>query len=59
LPEHAGIGIDTSRLPKAVDIGNAQSKFEIHWSINITPSKTLTASRIEKINHVSTTWDEQ
>lgn len=47
-----------SQPPKKVDIGSGQSNFEIHWSINITPSKKLTASRIEKINFVSTTWDE-
>ncbi len=55
LPTLANIG---SQPPKKVEIGIGQSKFEIHWSVNITPSKKLTAPRLEKISFVSTTWDE-
>jgi hypothetical protein len=40
-------------------MGKGQSKFEIHWSVNITPTKKLTVPRIDKISFVSTTWDEK
>jgi hypothetical protein len=43
---------------KKVEIASGQSNFEIHWSVNITPSKKLTAPRVEKISFVSTTWGE-
>ena len=55
LPTLANIG---AQPLKKVEIGSGKSNFEIHWSVNITPSKKLTAPRIEKIRFVSTTWEE-
>lgn len=54
LPTLANIGAPL----KKVEISSGKSNFEIHWSVNITPSKKLTAPRIEKIRFVSTTWEE-
>jgi len=55
LPTLANIG---AQPLKKVEIGSGKSNFEIHWSVNITPLKKLTAPRIEKIRFVSTTWEE-
>lgn len=63
LPKLAGLstgGIAVGIPPrKKVEMGNGQSIFEINWSVNITPTKKLTAPRIENISFISTTWDEK
>ena len=40
-----------------IDMGKGSSSFEVIWSVNITPTKKLTAPKVEEIKFVSTTWE--
>jgi len=46
-------------ISRKVKVSDGQSRFEIHWSANITQKKRLTVPRIDKIQFVSTKWDEE
>jgi hypothetical protein len=43
---------------KKVDVAKGQTKFEIHWSVNVTQAKKLTSPHIDKIHFVLTKWGE-
>jgi hypothetical protein len=42
-----------------VDVATGSSLFEVHWSVNITQRKKLTKPKIEKIQFISTKWNEK
>lgn len=44
---------------KKVEVDNGQSRFEIHWSVNITQTRKLTSPVVEKIEFVGTKWGEE
>ena len=44
------------RLEKQ-EIRTGRTKFQVHWSVNITQSTHLTSPRIEKLELIGTEWD--
>lgn len=56
FPNRSGTQQNISRKVKVSD---GQSRFEVHWSANITQNKKLTVPRIDKIQFVSTKWGEE
>lgn len=59
----SGLSAGLSGLPalppmRKVDVGSGKTIFEIHWSVNITSAKKLSAPQIDKIVFVATKWDE-
>lgn len=53
-----GMGSALAGEQNRVEVGNGYTNFEISWSVNITPTKKLTNPKIDKIQFVSTKWDE-
>ena len=57
-------GIDWKELlvgslqsPEKQEIRTGRTKFQVHWSVNITQSARLTSPRIEKLELIGTEWD--
>ena len=44
------------RLEKQ-EIGTGRTKFQVHWSVNITSTGRLASPRIEKLELIGTEWD--
>ena len=44
------------RLEKQ-EIGTGRTKFQVHWSVNITSTARLASPRIEKLELIGTEWD--
>ena len=40
-------------------VGTGQSTFEVHWSVNFTQARRFTSPSVDKIEFVSTKWDEE
>ena len=40
-------------------VGTGQSTFEVHWSVNFTQGRRFTSPSVDKIDFVSTKWDEE
>lgn len=45
--------------PNRVEVDSGHTRFEIHWSVNITQTKKLTSPVVEKIEFVGTKWGEE
>ena len=43
--------------PEKQEIGTGRTKFQLHWSVNITQAGHLTSPRIEKLELIGTEWD--
>jgi hypothetical protein len=46
-------------ISRKVKVSDGQSRFEVHWSVNITQNKKLTVPRIDKIQFLMTKWGEE
>lgn len=44
--------------PTKIETGEGKSFFEIHWSVNVTPTKKLTRPKLESINFIKNDWTD-
>jgi hypothetical protein len=44
---------------KKTDVGQGETVFEVHWSVNVTATRKFTKPKIEMINFVGTKWDQE
>jgi len=54
----SGLLPPTPKMNK-IDVATGQSRFEIHWSVNITQRKKFTHPRIEEIKFIDTKWEQK
>ena len=47
---------NVERLEKQ-EIGSGRTKFQVHWSVNITQAGRLASPKIEKLELIGTEWD--
>ena len=50
------LGGSPQRLEKQ-EIGTGRTKFQVHWSVNITSTARLVSPRIEELKLIGTEWD--
>jgi len=49
----------SGEVPKKIEVITGQSKFEVHWSVNVSQVKRLTSARVDKVEYKSTKWGER
>ena len=59
-----GVGVDWQEIltgsPQKLEkqeIGTGRTKFQVHWSVNITQTARLVSPRIEELELIGTEWD--
>ena len=54
------MGILTGSVPRPEkhEIGTGRTKFQVHWSVNITQATRLTSAQIDKLELTGTEWND-